>query len=248
MLEADAPWPGNRSRHVFGPCETATARIEPTTFSTIWHDGARQTNGSQFDISAPNAAVDKSIDIEIEGSSISVPLRYIAPSGCAADSARAMTSADWTALNMPEPDIGKVGVGLYTNVRLLPDYVSFTNVWIREGYSPALGREGYFTHIPVSPHNDANGAGAALQIKTENGFMDRAGHSNNSVTITPAPGAYRFEIPMSWSADNISYAQFCVNVQAYESFASGALRISKFGCSCQRELDGGTTVTQPGGQ
>lgn len=248
MLEADAPWPGNRSRHVFGPCETVTARIEPTTFSTIWHDGARQTNGSQFDISAPNAAMGKSIDIEIEGTSISVPLRYIAPSGCAADSARAMTSADWTALNMPEPEIGKVGVGLYTNVRLLPDYVSFTNVWIREGYSPALGREGYFTHILVSPHNDANGAGVALQITSENGFIDRAGHSNNSVTITPAPGSFRFEIPMSWSVDNVSYAQFCVNVQAYESFASGALRVSKFGCSCQRELDGGTTVTQPGGQ
>ena len=238
-LEADEPWPENRRRHVFGPCESATARIEPASLAPIWRDGSRQTSGTSFALPAPDAAVDKDISVEIAGTSIDIPLRYIAPTGCVAISSRPMNDQDWADSGLDPLMPGTFGAGLFTENRLLPDYVSFTNVCVREGYSPAIDATGYFTHINIGPHDSTAGAGVGLSIEHENGFVDRAGHKNDAISISPTDGSYRYEIPMSWSAAGAPFVQFATNVQSYSIVAEGVLRVSKFGRSVERRMSDG---------
>lgn len=229
-VEADRTWPEMRKRRVFGPGEPFTITVND---STELKRTASVIPGDYTEI------------IPLDGFSLPVTYSVIPPSGCIGIKARVMSDDDWIEAGYSNAlSIGEIGAGLYVELKLIPDYVSFQGLKVMEGECAAQNIQGYYSSFDMSQvrHNTSNGAWRQTTVEDGNlaGF-DRAGNAK-TISELPPPwdiGGYEWHIPFYWSADNFTTTnRFTTNIQKFRLYPDGDFSVCKFGWTAHRSTNG----------
>jgi hypothetical protein len=156
-----------------------------------------------------------------------------------------MTEDDWIEAGYSNAlSIGEIGAGLYVELKLIPDYVSFQGLKVMEGECAAQNIQGYYSSFDMSQvrHNTSNGAWRQTTVGDGNlaGF-DRAGNAK-TISELPPPwdiGGYEWHIPFYWSADNFTTTnRFTTNIQKFRLYPDGDFSVCKFGWTAHRSTNG----------
>ena len=140
------------------------------------------------------------------------------------------------------PHVGEVGAGERIALKVEPEYVSFRDIKIMEGYSDVYAKTGYFENYnaPNLVHDATAGAFAERLIGSENdvGF-DCAGF-----TFTEN------DLPPPWSDGGFEFGTTQTNLlathtQRFTLFPNGDSETSKFGWTVHRGTNGVSTVMGP---
>ena len=235
-VEADRTWPEMRKRHVFGPNEPFTLKIDDAETKII----------------APKIPGTYATNLTYSGHSIPFSYSVIAPQACIATNAWPMADSDWAKVGVTKPlSVGEVGAGMCLELKLLPEYVSFEGLKVMEGECSASKVRGYFSAFDMSNvrHNASNGALRQIVVQESNFVgIDRAGSARSSEELpgTWSYGSYEWQIPFYWSADDfVTTNRFATNIQEFELLSSnGDFVVRKFGWKARRSMDGNQTVTR----
>ena len=217
-VEADAAWPSNKIRHVFGPRETFKAIVE---------------DGTKFDFTAPLTPGECNMSFDYNGSTCTFPIRVVAPKGVAG-TLRFYDSDGFSSF---------IGAGFTAYVQVLPTHVSFAyGLRIMEDVAPMSGEWGCFKnnrfHYPPAQfaHNEANGALRPLLIGAEN-IVDGYDHARTDLLDLPVEdGGYHMDIPLKWGIDGGPYTHDAGHVvQTISVQTNGTVSVSKFGITARRK-------------
>ena len=217
-VEADANWPSNKVRHVFGPLETFRAIIE---------------NGPEFIFNAPLTPGECNMSFDYNGSTCTFPIRVIPPNGVAG-TLRFYDSDSFSSF---------IGAGFTAYVQVLPTYVSFASgLRIMEGEADMAGQWGCFKNYSSQyppgqfAHNEANGALNPLRILSEN-RVEGYDHARTDLTDFPVEnGGYNMNIPLKWGVEGGPYTHDAGHVvQTISVQTNGTVSVSKFGITARRK-------------
>ena len=215
-VRADALWPSNRVRHVFGPQETFKVIIE---------------NGQTFGFTAPLLPGDSSVSFDYHGSSCPVPIRVIAPNG---------VEGFWMSDDL-ECSGSTIGAGFYAGVQVQPSYVSFEKIEIMEDVAPVASRWGCFLNLLKYPHEQfahTEERGALRPQEIGDGNMIKAhDHVRSRLGDYPVEnGGCSLNIPVKWGLHGGPYTQLVGNVPMTVNVqTNGKVSVSKFGITRGRE-------------
>ena len=215
-VKADALWPSNRVRHVFGPLETFKVILE---------------NGTKFPFTASltPGVVDMSFDYN--GSTCMFPIRVIPPNGIAG------------TLRTYDDDGGSglIGAGFTAYLQVLPTYVSFKDLWIMEDEAGVSSRWGCFENLLRYPHGQfahtpARGALNQLPIGEEN-KVDGHDHARTDFGELPNDdGGFTLNIPLKWGINGGPCVYDAGHViQSTSVQTNGTVSISKLGITVRRK-------------
>ena len=215
-VEADATWPSNKIRHVFGPQETFKAIVE---------------DGTKFDFTAPLTPGECNMSFDYNGSTCTFPIRVVAPKGVAG-TLRFYDSDGFSSF---------IGAGFTAYVQVLPTYVSFEKLEIMEDIAPMSGEWGCFKnsrfHYPVSlfAHTLSQGARRPLPIDAEN-MVEGYDHARTDLVDLPDEnGGYYMDIPLIWGIKGGPYIYDAGHVvQTISVQTDGTVSVSKFGITARR--------------
>ena len=214
---ADANWPSNKIRHVFGPQETFKAIIE---------------NGPKFNFTAPLMPGECSMSFDYNGSMCTFPIRVVAPNGIAGTK----------VINDGECMGDVIGAGFLAQMQVLPTYVSFAfGLGIMEEVAPMSGKWGCFQNSTDYPpaqfaHTEARGALNPLRILSEN-IVEGLDHVQTILGELPdEDGGYTLDIPVKWGVDGGPYAHDVGHVpMTIHVQTDGTVSVSKFGITARRK-------------
>ena len=215
---ADALWPSNRVRHVFGPVETFKVYIE---------------GGPTLPFDAPLTPGECNMSFDYNGSTCTFPIRVIAPSGVAG-TLRFYDSDSFSSF---------ISAGFTADVQVLPTYVSFAfGLRIMEGEAGMSGQWGCFKNYSSQyppgqfAHNEANGALNPLRILSEN-KVEGFDHVRTELSDFPIEdGGYHMNIPIKWGAEGGPYTHEAGHVvQTVSVQTNGTVSVSKFGITARRK-------------
>ena len=217
-VEADANWPSNKIRHVFGPLETFKAIID---------------NGPEFGFRAPLTPGESEVSFDYNGSTCTFPIRVIPPNG---------VTGTLRAYDLECSGSG-IGAGFFADVQVLPTYVSFaTNLRIMEEVSSMSGQWGCFlnnwTHYPPAQfaHTVERGACNPHKILPENKVE---GFDHARVMFLDIPnenGGYALDITLKWGIEGGPYDYDAGRVlQTTTIQTDGTVTVSKFGITARRK-------------
>ena len=217
-VRADALWPSNRVRHVFGPLETFKAILD---------------NGTKFPFTAPLTLGVANMSFDYNGSTCTFPIRVVPPNGVA---------GLWRANDL-ECSCGTIGAGFYADVQVLPTYVSFAyGLRIMEGEADMAGPWGCFKNYSSQyppeqfAHNEAHGALKPLSILAENKVK---GYDHVRTDLSDFPiedGGYHLNIPLKWGIDGGPYTHDAGHVvQTISVQTNGTVSVSKFEITARRK-------------
>ena len=149
------------------------------------------------------------------------------------------------------PSPGDVAVGMTIESRLMPDYVSFSNLFFMEGECDATDRWGLFAdpQNTLLPHDSARGAWGEVPVGSENDLQqDCATAKFNAVLPITMDGGFQYNITNYWYVKNSGAAgalhPFGVESQKYTLSASGDLSVEKYGWIATRGTNDITTITR----
>ena len=152
------------------------------------------------------------------------------------------------------PEEGEIGVGLViTNIVLMPDWVSFGNVDIKEGVCLATNMWGVFDFegaaAVLPPHGVDAGAERIMEVESGNAVGDDfAGLSSFSVEQPWREGGFCYYIPLHWRVRNGQFPDLWyklgTSVQTFTFAANGDLMVSKLGGSATRGTNGVFRITK----
>ena len=243
-LTADKTAPANldRHRHVYGIAEEIHYRAYPSDVSNEW------TFPSNF--------------IERGGAVIMCP--WTAGNGSLAAFVRACGVSYSCSLMVLEPEIevrnlrvnqnpaevspvtGQAGhLLMYMDMYVLPDYVSFYDIEIREvpDESQSCFHCGYFDDRSKGgnwSHTQHDGAGVWNEVEYS-GFYgtDEAGHGGKYLEPW-SDGWKEWAIPMDWGVSGISHGRFRPNptTQKFSLSSNGDFEIKKFNHTASRSVQG----------
>ncbi len=252
-VEAAASWPTNRARHVFGPLEEARLTITPNPTSVAWNVEDVESDDLEFTWTAKFKPAKSNGNVTVDGATFDFNFDTIAPERLVAGGFRAMESWDRHTIAFDFPEEGEIGVGLIiTNITLLPDWVSFGNVEIKEGVCLATNMWGVFDFegaaAVLPPHGSDAGAERIMSVGFGNIVGDDA--AALAFTIVERPwksGGFRYDIPLYWRAqgseDSDSWNSFGTTAQSFTLTANGDLTVSKLGGSATRGTNGVSRIT-----
>ena len=198
-VEAEADWPSNKVRHVFGVNERCNVIIEPG-------DILLETN-------APPVVGAHVLLVNVSGREHSLVIQSIAPADMIEFSfVREMTAADWDS-----PPLGKLplaantpGAGYVATRTLMPSYVNFKNILIMEGFATMTNQTGCFTNtvkFPPSIYGHGSDAGAGIVAAVDSVGNQISGIDCIGVQFDQYPdynGSYSLPIPVYWGIDAAS--------------------------------------------
>lgn len=198
-VEADADWPSNKVRHVFGPKEEFSISIVSPA-------------GGILNTDAGESIGERTVNANIDGLPLSVDINVIGPSDIRGEFVRPMTDQDWFSTNRDPLFRGVCGAGFIATWYLLPDCVSFKNIYVAEGFAPMSARSGCFLDTTLYPpniywHDDNAGANNPMPISGDNRVGGNNGHDKIGVQFgnpPTTPGSYTLSIPWRWSLDQFS--------------------------------------------
>ena len=250
-VEAEATWPTNRHRHVFGPKERFTITTNPSVGLSCSPLYGSEINGNT--VIAPDRPGSFAVGLTIGDVEYDLWLLCIAPTSLRGKNPRAFLPDEWMNHGRYQIPVGYPGVGMHIDTWLEPTYVSFSNLRVYEGYAPAINRQGWYTDIVAFPVDElahdykagaTNETGAVKILDVgnleENGDYVAA-WMNPSASYTN--GSYQYSIPVYWFAEGGGYTNNLPDsVQTTWVTWDGTMGVSKNGCAMERSTNGVPTV------
>jgi hypothetical protein len=229
-VEAEADWPSNKVRHVFGPGEIVKihqfSQREFLTQSVVPYEPGLHTLCVNY--------AGNTVNINIEVLAPQWPFRY--------EYSGTMSDADWMFNQMSPLCQGVPGVGFKLKSFVLPDYVSFSQIEIVEGAAKMLGAIGFFEAYENDVrfnHTESNGAMRVIRVENVNnqvGDVDFVGFQLNE--MPSEAGCFYWSIPNKWGIIGGPHDKLLGTVdQEFFVNADGTCTISKGGFSETRRKD-----------
>jgi hypothetical protein len=252
-VEAEADWPENKNRHVFGPQEMLSMRAYPWDIKNfIWEIGDNLISSNQVSYVAHDDPTNLFSKVSYGGSIFGLSFSVIAPERLEAIACRAFADEDWLLQVGEVPVIGDVAVGMVADLRLLPDYVSFKNVFLQEGECEASNVDGFFVENAVAllPHGTAQGAFREVGVSAELNYAGRdfACASFGKISVPLIEGAFEYSITNYWYVKHGDLSgerhPFNVTPQKFMIYSNGDFSVSKFACTVVRGTNNLSTVSR----
>ena len=245
-VEAEADWPSNKMRHVFGPKERFTITTTPHVSLHAESNGYVTVSNDETTVIAPDRAGPFSVAAFLGTTTNNLMFNCIAPTEIKGRNPRVLNEYELVQHDVPF-DEGEAGVAMHIDTWLEPLFVSFQNICVYEGYAPPINRYGWYQDtnafsIAWLEHGDAAGAfnDNAEVSATEN--LIEGGDIVAALMIptnTYYNGSYQLSIPVYWFAKDGSVTNhFANNVQTIQVYSNGNMRVSKNGVTWERCLDG----------
>ena len=250
-VEAEADWPSNKVRHVFGPKERFTITTTPHVSLHAESNSYVTVSNDETTVIAPDRAGPFSVAAFLGTTTNNLLFNCIAPTLLKGESPRNLAENEWGELGLPRLAADDIYVVMHIDTRLEPLNVSFKHVRIYEGYAPPINRTGWYLDTVRYPDEDLEhgaeaGAGSGANNDnvgitetgnlTENGDLAAAFITNTNVYYN---GSYQLSIPVYWFAEEGTVTnRLSDNVQTIQVYANGTMRISKNGVTWEQPLGG----------
>jgi hypothetical protein len=250
-VEAEATWPTNRHRHVFGPKERFTITTNPSVGLSCSPLYGSEINGNT--VIAPDRPGSFAVGLTIGDIEYDLCLLCIAPVSLQGKNPRTFLPIEWMNHGRYQIPVGYPGVGMHIDTWLEPKYVSFKHLRVYEGYAPAINRQGWYTDIVAFPVDElahdykagaTNETGAVKILDVgnlqENGDYVAAWMAPSTAYTN---GSYQVSIPVYWFAEGGGYTNNLPDsVQKTWVIWDGTMGVSKNGCAMERSTNGVYTV------
>ena len=243
-IEAEALWPENKTRHKFGPQETMSIRLYPSEVqNVVWEIEGDLSSGSFISYIAQDDPTNLAVKVSIGDSSFGFGISTIAPEKLKAIECRSFTSRDWLLQTGVEPGYGEVAAGMIVDLQLLPDYVSFKNVFLQEGTCEATNIDGFFVQYAdaLLPHGVTEGALTEVKVSDLRNYagQDFAAVNFGQIPIQLESGSFQYNITNYWyvkSSENLLIRKNILSIEAQRISldTNSDLSIEKYGCNVQR--------------
>ena len=246
-VEAEADWPSNKVRHVFGPKERFTITTTPHVSLHAESNSYVTVSNDETTVIAPDRAGPFSVAAFLGTTTNNLLFNCIAPTEIKGSNPRDLNNYELVHHDVPQFNVGDVGVAMHIDTWLEPLFVSFQNVSIYEGYAPPINRNGWYQDtnafsIAWLEHGDAAGAFSNYAEVSSTGNLIDGGDIVAALMIptnTYYNGSYQLSIPAYWFAKDGSVTNhFANNVLTIQVYSNGNMRVSKNGVTWERCLDG----------
>jgi hypothetical protein len=135
---------------------------------------------------------------------------------------------------------------------LLPDYVSFKNVFLQEGECEASNVDGFFMEnsVVLLPHGLAQGAFQEVGVSAELNYAGRdfACASFGKILVPLVEGSFEYLITNYWYVKHGDLSgerhSFNVTPQKFMIYPNGDFSVSKFACTVVRGTNNLSTVNR----
>ena len=248
---ADAIWPTNRNRHVFGPKERFTITTNPNVELSCSPLYGSEINGNT--VIAPDRPGSFAVGLTIGDVEYDLWLLCIAPVSLRGKNPRTFLPIEWMNHGRYQIPVGYPGVGMHIDTWLEPTYVSFSNLRVYEGYAPAINRQGWYTDIVAFPVDElahdykagATNETGAVKILDVGNLEENGDYVAAWMVPSTAytNGSYQVSIPVYWFAEGGGYTNNLPDsVQTTWVTWDGTMGVSKNGCAMERSTNGVPTV------
>ena len=246
-IEAEADWPSNKVRHVFGPKERFSIMTNPQMEVLVGDNSYAMANGAV--VTAPDRPGAFTVSISSGGCSHDILLNCIAPTKVKGGNPRNLYAHEWHAFVGAPLAVGEAGVVMHIDTWLEPSYVSFRHLRLFEGFAPTSNRTGWYQDLARFPegflcHNADAGAGTATQsvgIAGNGNFTENGDYVGTWIGACPAytNGSYQLAIPLRWFAEGgLTTNDLPANIQTAWVYTNGTMRIEKNEVIWERTLNG----------
>ena len=255
-IEAEANFPTNKRRHVFGPAERVLYSITPLGVSfTLQGDVPfhGMHDHLQGVIVMPFCAAQFSLMAINGDTSLSLPFTVIEPEAdLSIDSVTLPSDDDWknvmNATPLQEGDIGSV---FHVNMSLKPSYVSFDALGIMELYAAATNVQGFFTNAVFNGHlNHGIEAGAFRPTSVNEDNTVGTGDNvlftlNNAFLPYLKHGTFKLDIPVVWYVEDESFTNSLAVLEVRNTIYGNAdVTASKYAISVTRGTNNLYTISR----
>ena len=248
-VEAEASWPSNRVRHVFGPKERFTITSNPQVELSV--AAGSFASVSNTTVTAPDRGGAFQVYASFGGLLHSLSFGCIVPTALRGGTPRELLLHEWHTIVGQPLSVGEAGVAMHIDTWLEPSYVSFSHLRLYEGYAPTINRTGWCLNYEAFPeqffqHGIEAGAGSGT-LNGSAGISDIGNLSLNGDYVASIlgswtsylDGSYQLAIPLKWFAvDGAVTNSLPVNMQTVWVFSNGTMRIQKNGVTWERDIDG----------
>ena len=240
---AQAGFPLNKVRHIFGPQEVVEFSVTPTVDGIHWLAGGTNVFCDTCNYVAPIVPTNDVVSLAIGTLEFDLGVDVIPPSQVEAIGCIVAPTNIWIDKTGDWPHPGDVAVGMIVELRLLPDYVSFKHLFLQEGECPATNIWGFFEpHASnILPHDANAGAWAEVKISETNNLVGVDFPSANFGVISTAlaSGGFEYGITNYWyvKSNGTMIGQmhpFSINPSVFTISADGSLTVERFGCIATR--------------
>ncbi len=249
-ISAEASFPSNKARHVFGPAERISYSLNPVIRNAEWNIGGDVYKGPSCKVLMPASHAFLDVQAAV-GSDVSFNTRLmvVEPEESFAVRFRAARDDDWENRGLIPPTPGTVAVGLWTELVLKPSNVSFENLIVYEGFCRATDLTGRFEGLeedfPV--HDSHRGAGNEIPVREGNVCgNDLAAVAFESIAPPWAAGGFVYPVPTYWRTQDeekgLDLNLMKVESAEYSFSPDGTLAVRRFGCNASRRIDGNTSA------
>jgi hypothetical protein len=209
----------------------------------IWEIGDDLISSNQVSHIAHDEPTNLFAKVSYRGSFFGLNFSVIAPESLEAITCRAFADEDWHLQVGEVPVIGDVAVGMVVDLRLLPDYVSFKNVFLQEGECEASNVDGFFVEFvnDLLPHGASQGALAEVKVSNWQNYagQDFAAVDFGLIPIQLKNGNFQYNITNYWyvkSSFNVPLRKNFLSIvsQRFSLNDNGNLSVQKYGYVAQR--------------
>ena len=238
------------NRHLFGPQEKVTLSTFPLSMNASLNVDkiTNATSWCAFDV--PSCHSDVQIQASCSGITFPLAISVVEPTHLMATSCRSASNNDWLdrAGSLPSPN--DLSVGMVVDLRLMPDYVSFENVFLQEGFCMPTNVTGFFAPYvgELKPHDVGAGAWREVEVGEENYAGEDFASTVISITNPEwAKGGFEYQIPVKWYVKQGAIPavtnDFSFSPEVFALSPNGDFSVNKFGCTAVRSTNGVTTAT-----
>ena len=247
-VEAEADWPSNKVRHVFGPGERFSVESSESISLYANTEGVNVEDGR---IVAPETPGMFFVDIGNNDFRSTLAFLCVGPTKLMGKNPRSLESHEWLSLGIFPFSVNEAGVVMYIETEVEPDYVSFKHIRLYEGFALPTAREGWYLDKEKFPdsnlqHDKESGQGSGTYHGSE-GILDIGNKTENGdfaggwigTSLSYTNGSYQLQIPVKWFVEGGSVTNNMMpNVQKISVFTNGNMRVEKNGIIWERSLDG----------
>ena len=247
-VEAEADWPSNKVRHVFGPGERFSIVSTGMIFLNANMNGVN-VDGNR--IVTPEAPGSFFVDVSHNDFRSTLTFSCVGPTKLIGKNPRPLESHEWLSLGIYPFSVNEAGVIMYIETVVEPSFVSFKHIRLYEGFALPTAREGWYldkTKFPDSflQHDGDAGQGSGTYSGSE-GVLDIGNKTENGDFVGGwigtssgyTNGSYQLAIPLKWFVEGGSITNNMLpNVQKVSVFSNGSMRVEKNGIVWERSLDG----------
>ena len=250
-VEAEADWPSNKVRHVFGPKERFTITTTPHVSLHAESNGYVTVSNDETTVIAPDRAGPFSVAAFLGTTTNNLLFNCIAPTKLNGGNPRDLYGNEWGELGLPRLSASDIYVAMHIDTWLEPLYVSFQHLHLYEGYAPPINRWGWYQDIVTFPDNileHAEEAGASSGVDNDCAGVTATGNFTSNGDLIAAyigytniyyNGSYQLSIPVYWFAKGGAVTnRISDNVQTILVYSNGTMRANKNGVTWEQPLGG----------